>query len=249
MRYCFLVLTLLGCCALSAQEFSLHLGPVQLQSKDLQLSPFKLSSWSGAAGVAYAKTSERRLRRFQLQYTEAFLESDISGTFSDRSNSTHLYAGQFTHHELWRLPFGPAMLYTGFLGHATFSYRDHHYLGQITESQYEGIIGLGPSIGWRHPLSKTAELRAAAALGLLNYVAGKGYSPRLFRASQLTDWSNFKGPFAFTDWQAELEGRFRLGPKSDLLLGYQFRYYSQNRMQLLFHRLLFGITLKWHSDE
>lgn len=249
MRFCLLFLALAVCLPLSAQELSIHLGAVQLQARDLQLSPFNLSNWSGAAGLAYAKNNERRMRRFQLQYTESFLESDISGTFSERSNSTHLYAGQFTHHELWRLPFEPAMLYAGFLGHTTVSYRDHHYIGQATESQYEGIIGLGPAIGWRRPLGKAAELRALGALGALNYIADKGYSPRLFRASQLADWSNFKGPFAFTDWQAELEGRFRLGSRSDLLLGYQFRSYRQGRLQMVFHRILLGITFKWQSDE
>jgi hypothetical protein len=78
----------------------LQLGATHLQLKDQQLSPMRLSATRGTGGLAFAKYTDERYRRFQLFYTEGWLQSQISNTFGEHSNSSFLYAGQFNHHEL-----------------------------------------------------------------------------------------------------------------------------------------------------
>jgi len=250
MRGYFITAVLLLPLLLSAQELEIQLGVAQLQLRDQQLSPTRLSGWNGTVGLAYAKTTERRYRRFQILYTESWLQSHISGTYARRSNSTFLHFGQFWQHELWRLPV-PSKLraYAGAMGQLMVNYRQHYYIGQLDEDQFEGVVGFGVAAAVEWPVSERSRLSGLVGWPMLNYVMSKGYSPRYFDSQLLADWDNLKGPAGFLDLQAVLRWERTLGQRIQLSLSYQSRYYRHQRMEMLSHLRLLGSALKIGSYE
>lgn len=250
MRGYFITVALLLPLLLSAQELEVQLGVAQLQLRDQQLSPTRLSGWNGTLGLAYAKTTERRYRRFQILYTESWLQSHISDTYARRSNSTFLYFGQFSQHELWRLPLsGKLRVYAGALGQFMVNYRQHHYIGQLDEDQFEGVVGFGAAAAVDWAVSERSKLSGVVGWSMLNYVMSKGHSPRYFDRQLLAEWDNLRGPAGFLDLQAALRWERTLGQRTRLSLSYQSRYYRHQRMEMLSHQFLLGVTLKIGTHE
>lgn len=250
MRGYSIIVALLLPLLLSAQELEVQLGVAQLQLRDQQLSPVRLSGWNGTLGLAYAKKTERRYRRFQISYTESWLQSHISDTYARRSNSTFLYFGQFSQYELWRLPLpGKLRAYAGAMGQLMVNYRQHYYIGQLDEDQFEGIVGFGATVAVEWPLSERSTLSGVMGWPVLNYVMSKGHSPRYFDRQLLAEWDNLKGPAGFLDLQAALRWVRTLGQRTHLSLSYQSRYYQHQRMEMLSHQLLLGVTLEIGTHE
>lgn len=234
---------------LFAQVWGAHLVVTHTQWKDPQLTPMPLSGYSIAGGLSCAREKPGHYQRFQLFYTASTLSSSNSGTFTGSSNTTRQNYGQMNHFELWAIArSGSLKALAGMMGHLTVSYRKHHYIGGITEDQFEGALGFGPALGAHWKLQGDVDCRILLGAPLWHYAITKRYSPRYFSTDWIWDNQNLHGPARFAFLHAEAGTSWPVSDRTSLSLSYQAQYTSIHIAQLqrsLQHRLLIGVHLKW----
>lgn len=234
---------------LSAQIWGAHLSTIHTQWKDPQLSPMVLSRYSIAGGLSYARHTSNHYQRFQLLYTASALSSSNSSTFTASSNTARHNYGQMNHVELWAIgPSGPLKALAGMMGHLTVSYRQHHYIGGITEDQFEGALGFGPALVAHWQPQGDFDYRILLGAPLWHYAITKRHSPRYFSRDWIWDHRNLYGPARFALLHAEAGTSWAVSEKTSLSLDYQAQLTSVHIAQpqrSLQHRLLLGVHLKW----
>lgn len=234
---------------LSAQEAALHWGAAHTQWQDPQLTPLLLSGYSMAGGLSYTRHKPSHYRRFQLLYTVSDLKSAGSGTYTESSNTTRYNHGQMNHFELWTVHQQKAFsAMAGFIGHLTVSFRKHHYIGGLTEDQFEGALGFGPALGLGWQAQETIACRVLLGAPLLHYALTKRHSPRYFSTKWIGDPANLRGPGRFALLHAEAGAQWAISNRAGLSLAYQLQYIHlqiARRQRSLQHRLLFGLHFKW----
>lgn len=244
---CFLTSCLLPFC-LSAQVWGAHLAATHTQWKDPQLTPLILSGYSIAGGLSYARQKPGHYQRFQLLYTASKLSSSNSGTFTASSNTTCHNYGQMNHFELWAIArSGSLKALAGMMGHLTVSYRQHHYIGGITEDQFEGALGFGPALGAHWKLQGKFDCRILLGAPLWHYAITKRHSPRYFSTDWIWDNRNLHGPARLALLHAEAGTHWAVSEKISLYLAYQAQYTTMHiahPQRSLQHRLLLGVHLK-----
>jgi hypothetical protein len=202
-----------------------------------------LSGYSIAGGLSYAREKPDHYQRFQLFYTASTLSS------SNTSNTTRHNYGQMNHFELWGIARSGALkALAGMMGHLTVSYRQHHYIGGITEDQFEGALGFGPALGAHWQPQGDFGYRILLGAPLWHYAITKRHSPRYFSRDWIWDHRNLYGPARFALLHAEAGTSWAVSKKTSLSLDYQaqltFVHIAQPQRSLQ-HRLLLGIHLKW----